>query len=247
MDSRPSRDIDARARARAAKRYRQVGDDWVKGKEVEGAWVPENASKKFASLPEAVDHEMSLTKQRRTSWTNLIKGQTTAIKKHVKADGEVTRAEVRAGLAPLAQLLGPDEETATAAQLRLRKRSANELFNAKIKDKVEEEKRDREAKKAKAKAKGKSKQIQVDRLLGAAPSAVEGEAVGSAFAGKEAGSAAPENMSRAAEKATVPSTRIIYMYVKKNNCFTMPPITMDVWMWMDGCGVSGRLLSLKPI
>ena len=121
MDTRPSRDIDARARARAAKRYRQAGDDWVKGKEVGGAWVPDAASQKFASLPEAVEHEMSLTKQRRTSWTNLIKGHTAAVKEHVTADGEKTRAEVRAGLAPLVQLLGPDDDNATAAQLRMRK------------------------------------------------------------------------------------------------------------------------------
>ena len=61
MDTRPSRDIDARARDRAAKRYRQVGDDWVKVKKVKGAWVLDATSKKFASLDEAVVHEMALT------------------------------------------------------------------------------------------------------------------------------------------------------------------------------------------
>ena len=132
MDTRPSRDIDARARARAAKRYRQAGDDWVKGKEVGGAWVPDAASQKFASLPEAVEHEMSLTKQRRTSWTNLIKGQTAAVKEHVTADGEKTRAEVRAGLAPLVQLLGPDDDIATAAQLRMRKATMGKLYQERI-------------------------------------------------------------------------------------------------------------------
>ena len=97
MDTRPSRDIDVRARARAAKRYRQAGDDWVKGKDVEGTWVLETASKKFVSLEEAVEHEMSLTKQRRTSWTNLIKGHTAVVQQHVTADGDKTRAELRTG------------------------------------------------------------------------------------------------------------------------------------------------------
>ena len=71
---------NADERNRANKRYRQVGEDWVKGKEVEGgAWVPDAASKKFASLDEAVEHEMSLTKQRRTTWTNLIKSQSNLV------------------------------------------------------------------------------------------------------------------------------------------------------------------------
>ncbi|MEC9362539.1 MAG: hypothetical protein VYC42_04880, partial [Pseudomonadota bacterium] len=43
--------------------------------------------KKFASLDEAVVHEMALTKQRRATWTNLIKGETKAVKDHVTADG----------------------------------------------------------------------------------------------------------------------------------------------------------------
>ena len=61
MDTRPTQNVDFRARNRAKKRYRQVGEDWVKGKEVGGgAWVPEPASKNFASLDEAVEHEMSL-------------------------------------------------------------------------------------------------------------------------------------------------------------------------------------------
>ena len=60
MDTRPSQNVDFRARTRAKKRYRQVGEDWVKGKEVEGAWVPDAASKKFASSDEAVEHEMSI-------------------------------------------------------------------------------------------------------------------------------------------------------------------------------------------
>ena len=47
----------------------------MKGKEFQGAWVPHAASKKFASLNEAMAYEMSLTKTRRTTWKNLIKGQ----------------------------------------------------------------------------------------------------------------------------------------------------------------------------
>ena len=78
MDTRPSQNVDFRARNRAKKRYRQVGEHWVKGKEIEGAWVPAAASKKFASVGEAVEHEMSLTKQRRATWTNLIKGRCVA-------------------------------------------------------------------------------------------------------------------------------------------------------------------------
>ena len=81
MSARPSHTPDGQAYTRAKKRYRQVGEDWVKGKEVEGgAWVPDAASKKFASLDEAVEHEMSLTKQRRTTWTNLIKSQSNRTK-----------------------------------------------------------------------------------------------------------------------------------------------------------------------
>ena len=41
------------------------------------------------------------------------------VKEHVSADGEKTRAEVRAGLAPLAQLLGPDDDNATAPNYKL--------------------------------------------------------------------------------------------------------------------------------
>ena len=49
MDTRPTQNVDFRARTRAKKRYSQVGDEWVKGKEVEGAWVPDAASKKFTT------------------------------------------------------------------------------------------------------------------------------------------------------------------------------------------------------
>ena len=94
--------------------------------------MPDAASKKFASLDKAVEHEVSLTKQRRATWTNLIKGQTTAMKEHMTEDGDKTRAEVRAGLAPLAQLLGPDDDNATAAQLRMRKANMNKMYQDRI-------------------------------------------------------------------------------------------------------------------
>ena len=137
MDTRPSQNIDFRARNRAKKRYRQVGEHWVKGKEIEGAWVPAAASKKFASVGEAVEHEMSLTKQRRASWTNLIKGQTAAVQEHVSADGEKTRAEVCAGL--LCKILGPDDDNATAAQLRMRQVTASKLYQDRINERAAQE------------------------------------------------------------------------------------------------------------
>ena len=92
MPTRPSHMADAQARSRAARRYRQVGVDWVKGKEVEGAWVPDAASNRFASLQEAVEHDMSLTKQRRATWANLSKGRTALVQQHVTEGGEKTRA-----------------------------------------------------------------------------------------------------------------------------------------------------------
>ena len=73
-DRPPSRAVDVRARVRAEKRYRRIGEEWVKGKEVEGAWVPDAPSKKFVTLPEAVAHELELTEQRRTTWANLKRG-----------------------------------------------------------------------------------------------------------------------------------------------------------------------------
>ena len=97
MDTRPSRDIDARARDRAAKRYRQVGDDWVKVKKVKGAWVLDATSKKFASLDEAVVHEMALTQQRRTTWRNLIKGR---VNKHITSETDRVVAVVSANSQP---------------------------------------------------------------------------------------------------------------------------------------------------
>ena len=137
MDTRPRQHVDVRARNRAKMRYWQVGEHWVKGKEVEVAWAPVAASNKFSSLDAAVEHEMSATKRRRTTWRNLFKGQTAAVKSHVTADGEKTRAEVRAGLAPLKQIFGSDEERFTTAEFR--KKAMNKQLQDHINERAAQE------------------------------------------------------------------------------------------------------------
>ena len=68
----PSHTADGQAYRRAARRYREVNGTWVKGKLGEdGAWLPEPASPSFASLEQALQHELRKTQARRASWTNL--------------------------------------------------------------------------------------------------------------------------------------------------------------------------------
>ncbi len=87
----PAHTADRQAQRRAAKRYREVGGRWVKGKEDGESWVQQADAPMFDSLDEALRHERQKTAQRRCTWPNL--------KAHIAATRDAVISEAANGRA----------------------------------------------------------------------------------------------------------------------------------------------------
>ena len=113
----PAHIADRQALRGAAKRYRFVEGQWVKGKlAADGeAWIPHESRQAFGSLRAAMEHERLLTAQRRATWTNLrahiastrsaVGAEGVAIRARVSEEAALTRNEIETARDALSQQL----------------------------------------------------------------------------------------------------------------------------------------------